>query len=188
VSRLRMAMTALLELLPSFFADLALLCRMLAVYPPPLTSKAKFYAVFAPAVAFKLLRLASIVMLAVYVKRNPADIITFTWSPQLRTWASVDRSVTALDNAYVRAAGTALPALTLGLDTQPRSFCGRSSQRCGPAQNTDCIRWKKTVSVLLDACTCLLRPREGSFGSRLRTLFWFSVTNFVLPGASPPNT
>jgi hypothetical protein len=101
VTQTRMALTALLELLPSYFVDFALLCRMLAVYPLPLTSRPKFFALFGPAMTLKLLRVASIIMILVSIRRHPADIVTFKWNPELRIWGGVDRLITAIDNACV---------------------------------------------------------------------------------------
>jgi hypothetical protein len=112
VTQTRMALTALLELLPSYFADFALLCRMLAVYPPPLTSRPKFYALFGPAMALKLLRVASIIMILVSIRRHPADIVTFKWNLELRIWGGVDRLITVIDNACVYTVKAPLKMLT----------------------------------------------------------------------------
>jgi hypothetical protein len=49
----------LLSNLPMFLADIALLLRMLAVYPYRSTPRLKFFAIFTPAIGFKLLRMAS---------------------------------------------------------------------------------------------------------------------------------
>jgi hypothetical protein len=113
VTQMQMALTALLELLPSYFVDYALLCRMLAVYPPALTSRPKFYALFGPAMALKLLRVASIIMILVSIRRHPADIVTFKWNPELRIWGGVDRLITAVDNACVYTAKASPKMLTL---------------------------------------------------------------------------
>jgi hypothetical protein len=45
--------------LPMFLADIALLLRMLAVYPYRTTPRRQFFSIFAPALIFKLLRAAS---------------------------------------------------------------------------------------------------------------------------------
>jgi hypothetical protein len=100
------ALTTLLDVLPNFFADLALLCRMLAVYSSPLTSKPRFYAIFGITVVFKVLRVISISLFLVYIGRGPVHAVTFKWTSQERMWSLVDRCVTAVDNAYVRRAGS----------------------------------------------------------------------------------
>jgi hypothetical protein len=45
------------------------------------------------------------------------------------------------------------------------------------------IRQESAVRALIETYMPFLSVTAGSFGSRLRSLFWFSVTNFVLPGA-----
>jgi hypothetical protein len=93
---------AFLEILPNLCANLALLYRMLAVYPASHTSRQNFLAVVGPAIAMKALRLATITVVLVYGQRNPIDAMSAQFSPQERRWAIVDRCITALDNVYVR--------------------------------------------------------------------------------------
>jgi hypothetical protein len=100
------ALTTLLDVLPNFFTDLALLCRMLAVYSSPLTSKPRFYAIFGITVVFKVLRVISISLFLVYIGRGPVHAVTFKWTSQEQMWSLVDRCVTAVDNAYVCRAGS----------------------------------------------------------------------------------
>jgi hypothetical protein len=93
---------AFLEILPNFFADLALLCRMLAVYPPSLTSRVKFVAIVGPAVAVKLMRIVGIIVVMFYASRHQIDAISPHFISQEHVWAIFDRCITALDNVYAR--------------------------------------------------------------------------------------
>jgi hypothetical protein len=106
---------AFLEILPNFCADLALLCRMLAVYPPSLTSRANFAAVVGPAIAMKLMRIVSITIVLVYGSRNQIDAIATHFTSQERTWAILDRCITALDNVYVRPVGRPMSSSRSGM-------------------------------------------------------------------------
>jgi hypothetical protein len=91
---------AFLEILPNLCADLGLLCRMLAVYPPSLTSRANFTAVVGPAVVMKLMRIMGITIIIVLSSRDQINAITPHFSTQERVWAIFDRCITAIDNVY----------------------------------------------------------------------------------------
>jgi hypothetical protein len=97
-------LTTLLDVLPNFVADLALLCRMLAVYPRSTTSRLKFFAIFTPAIILKVMRAVSIIVFLVYLNQGTVGATYFAWSPQERIWSFIDRTFTALDNAYVALA------------------------------------------------------------------------------------
>jgi hypothetical protein len=73
---------------------------MLAVYPASLTSRTKFFAVFVPTVAMKLVRIVTITLALVHAQRHPVVALTYHLSSGgwQRTWAILDRCVTALDN------------------------------------------------------------------------------------------
>jgi hypothetical protein len=94
-----MVLTTLLDVLPNFVADLALLCRMLAVYPRSTTPRLKFLAIFTPAMMLKVMRVVSVVVFLVYLNQTSLGATYFAWSPQERAWTIIDRTFTALDNA-----------------------------------------------------------------------------------------
>jgi hypothetical protein len=85
--------------LPTFFVDIALLLRMLAVYPFHTTPKLQFFALFTPPILLKVARVCTWI---VWEVNEPKD----TLSQVAENYASIQRSMivasnvmTAVDNA-----------------------------------------------------------------------------------------
>jgi hypothetical protein len=94
-------LTTLLDILPNFVADCALICRMLAVYSSPLTSKPRYYVILGTTITIKMMRVVCIIIFLFYIGRGPVSSVTYQWNSQQRIWTIVDRCVTAIDNVYV---------------------------------------------------------------------------------------
>jgi hypothetical protein len=90
--------TILLDGLPNFCADLALMCRMLVVYPLSSTPRSTFVATFAPLAAFKIGRVVCTLVFMTYYDRNPADAVGVALSGTERAWLITNQTLAALDN------------------------------------------------------------------------------------------
>jgi hypothetical protein len=96
-----------LELLPNWIADLALLYRIMAVYPATTTPRWKRALVLAPPVLFKAVRVACWIGFAVALTRPGGEPPHFQWTLEERIWTVVERAFTALDNRFVPLAVSA---------------------------------------------------------------------------------
>jgi hypothetical protein len=90
--------TLLLELLPNWVADLALLYRILAVYPRSTTPRLQFVLIFTPPIVFKVVRIACWIGFLVALTRPGGQPPHFLWTKEERLWTVVERLFTALDN------------------------------------------------------------------------------------------
>jgi hypothetical protein len=86
----------------NFFADLALLFRMLAVYPRTNTPRWKRAAIIAPAIALKVIRVMTCIVLA-FDQPTEASDSSFVLSPRQRVYMVLGRFATAADNACVNS-------------------------------------------------------------------------------------
>jgi hypothetical protein len=88
------------ELTPNLVADIALLYRLLAVYPYKSTPTARWTAIIVPPIAFKAARVACWVGFLYAVTYEHGGLLPhFTWTPTMRHWMVGERTVTAVDNA-----------------------------------------------------------------------------------------
>jgi hypothetical protein len=95
------ATLGVLDGLPNFFADLALLCRMLVVYPYSTTGRLRYFAIFVPVVCIKILRIVSMAVTISLALHQAAHVGSFAWTNANRIWVIVNVSSAALDNWYV---------------------------------------------------------------------------------------
>jgi hypothetical protein len=93
--------TLVLELLPNWVADLALLYRIMAVYPSATTRTWKRALILTPPIVFKAVRVACWIGFDYALTRPGGEPPHFTWTPEERTWTVVERSFTALDNRCI---------------------------------------------------------------------------------------
>jgi hypothetical protein len=84
--------------LPNFLADVALFCRLLAVYPPGSLSTLRRSVVLGVAGVIKALRIISIAIIVFVYDRHAT--ITF-YSSGERAWAVLTRVFALLDNGLV---------------------------------------------------------------------------------------
>jgi hypothetical protein len=92
--------TLILELSPNFVADIALLFRMLAVYPRAATPTGRWLLIFTPPLVFKAVRVACWAGFLVALTVEPGGQLPhFYWTAEERRWTVVERSFTAVDNA-----------------------------------------------------------------------------------------
>jgi hypothetical protein len=92
--------TLILELSPNFVADIALLFRMLAVYPRSETPSRQWLLIFIPPLIFKAVRVACWTGFLVALTVDPGGQLPhFYWTKAERQWTVVERSFTAVDNA-----------------------------------------------------------------------------------------
>lgn len=90
---------ALLLEAPNFIVDLALLFRLLAIYPYATTPRAKFLLMFIPIFVLKAVRILSIAMLVKLVGYSFAtETIRYEWVAEERAWTIADKVLTAVDN------------------------------------------------------------------------------------------
>jgi hypothetical protein len=95
--------TLVLELIPNWVADIALLFRLLAVYPYSSTPTARWCGIIVPPLVFKLVRVACWTGFLYALTAEPGGQLPhFLWTPQERQWTVGERTVTAIDNAYVQ--------------------------------------------------------------------------------------
>jgi hypothetical protein len=92
--------TGLLSWLPNFMADLALLFRMLVVYPPSTTHRVKFVLILMPAVLLKLIRAASFLVFITNVTkaRHGSAATSAILTPEAEAGVIIERVCAALDN------------------------------------------------------------------------------------------
>jgi hypothetical protein len=95
------ATMGVLDGLPNFFADLALLCRMLVVYPYSMTSHPRYFAIFVPVICIKIIRIVSMIVTVSLALHHPAHVGSFAWTNTNRIWAIVNITAAAVDNGYV---------------------------------------------------------------------------------------
>jgi hypothetical protein len=90
--------------LPNFVADLALLCRIWAVYPFSATPRMKFFAIFTPAIMLKLIRVACIALMLSWghTSKFTSSATHVGLGSRGRISTVLDRAVTALDNSCGR--------------------------------------------------------------------------------------
>jgi hypothetical protein len=93
----------LLYATPNFLADLALLCRMLAVFPYSQTPRLKFFAIFTPVICFKIIRVVSLLESTMLSLWGMAQADSFSWTSTNRAWVLVYTVCAAVDNGCVQA-------------------------------------------------------------------------------------
>ncbi|KAI0351191.1 hypothetical protein OH77DRAFT_1429988 [Trametes cingulata] len=145
---------ACMTILVPMFAELVLLFRVVAVYPPRVLSWRKVILIYTPIVAVKMARVANeAIFIAKWV-----DLTKHTVNPLLtgqEAWslpyAKVEWFLQFFDTIYT----SALFLARLQLSAGHKRAVGLSSGATG--------------------------VRQYTFSSRLRTLFWIAVSNFVIP-------
>jgi hypothetical protein len=178
-----LVLMAFLEILPNLCADLALLYRMLAVYPASLTSRKNFLAVVGPAIAMKVLRLATITVVLVYSQKNGVDAMSAHFSLPERQWAIVDQCIAALDNVYARSDRQGpVPALNYFTRYMTAFFLWKLKPVVHPPGELGRYSMGEHGAYAPARPPQKLSVCAGSIGSRIRRLFWSSVTCFVIPG------
>jgi hypothetical protein len=90
----------LLGWLPNFLADLALLYRMLAAYPPSITPRRRMLLILVAPVLLKLVRVLSVIMFLFLITRTLGDFFE-AWNSQEQAWIVIERACAALDNGCV---------------------------------------------------------------------------------------
>ncbi|KAI9061930.1 hypothetical protein FKP32DRAFT_1575076 [Trametes sanguinea] len=147
---------ACLTILVPLFAELILVFRVVAVYPPHVLSRAGRLAVYAPVAVFKLARIANDVVFVTRWARlnrhsvNPLQTGQTAWDlPN----AKIEWFLQFFDTTYT----SALFLSRLQRSTKHKQRAGLSSAETAVAR-----------------CTFFLP-------SRLRTLFWIAVSNYILP-------
>jgi hypothetical protein len=89
-----------LELLPNWIADLALLYRIMAVYPRATTPRWQYFLILTPPIIFKAVRVACWIGFDIALTRPHGELEHFKWTLEERHWTVVERSFTALDNRW----------------------------------------------------------------------------------------
>jgi hypothetical protein len=88
-----------LDEMPNFVADIALLLRMLAVYPYSSTPRLKFVALFSLPLCFKVVRLLAMGETMYYAGQEMVNAGTsLTLAAQSQAWVVVGRVFDAVDN------------------------------------------------------------------------------------------
>jgi hypothetical protein len=82
--------------LPTFFVDIALLLRMVAVYPFHFTPNLQFFTIFIPPVLFKIARVCTLIVWEIY---EPKDVL----SQIAADYASIQRSMIIVGNVMIAA-------------------------------------------------------------------------------------
>ncbi|KAI0669089.1 hypothetical protein C8Q78DRAFT_958983, partial [Trametes maxima] len=145
---------AFMCILVPMFAELILLFRVVAVWPPRALSWRTRLAVYVPVIVFKVARIVNDAMFIakwVQLKRHTVDPLLTGQEAWSLPNAKVEWFLQFFDTIY-----------TSGL------FLTRLQQSAAPAQP---VGLTSAVSII---------PRH-TLSSRLRTLFWIAVSNFVLP-------
>lgn len=94
----------LLLALPTFIVDIILMLRVVAVYPPSLTTLFVTLTVYGPLIIFKILRVAGLIMVAINVDQNityhvVSAATALTGDMSMRGWEITTWGLTLVDNA-----------------------------------------------------------------------------------------
>jgi hypothetical protein len=85
--------------LPTFAVDIALLLRMLAVYPFNDTFKPKFFAIFTPTILLKIARVCTWIVWEVHEPKDVLSQVAERYIPIQRRMILISNVLTAIDNA-----------------------------------------------------------------------------------------
>jgi hypothetical protein len=105
-----------LDEMPNFFADIALLLRMLAVYPYSTTPRLQFVALFSLPVCLKIVRLVAVGEIMYWDGTKTLQSATaLKLASQSQVWVVISRVFDAVDNLYVSPSNCAFDCAHINL-------------------------------------------------------------------------
>ncbi|KAI0776549.1 hypothetical protein BD413DRAFT_602137 [Trametes elegans] len=167
---------AFMNILVPMFAELILVFRVVTVYPVQALSWRGRFVVYAPIITFKVARVindAIFIAKWVQLKKHTLNPLVTGQEAWMLPNAKIEWFLQFVDTIYT----SALFLSRLRQSTGPKRTAGpgvASSETVVQRGSSECILVHRHLPRLTF-------HHSGSLSSRLRTLFWIAVSNFVIP-------